>query len=81
MITLSLLSQGPCHVELQRALEKIARSQQKLEEKLTKFYLPNCDKQGLYKAKQVSTEADKDDSRFNSNISDGCNGLTVTYKP
>lgn len=54
MFFFPLLSQGPCHVELQRALEKIARSQQKLEEKLTKFYLPNCDKQGLYKSKQVN---------------------------
>lgn len=46
-------SQGPCHVELQRALDKIAKSQQKLGDKLTRFYLPNCDKHGLYKAKQV----------------------------
>lgn len=53
-----LVEQGPCHVELQRALEKIARSQQKLEEKMTKFYLPNCDKQGLYKAKQCESSLD-----------------------
>lgn len=46
--------QGPCHVELQRALDKIAKSQQKLGDKLTRFYLPNCDKRGLYKPKQVS---------------------------
>lgn len=45
--------QGPCHVELQRALDKIAKSQQKLGDKLTRFYLPNCDKHGLYKPKQV----------------------------
>lgn len=45
--------QGPCHLELQRALEKIAKSQQKLGDKLTRFYLPNCDKHGLYKPKQV----------------------------
>lgn len=45
--------QGPCHLELQRALDKIAKSQQKLGEKLTRFYLPNCDKHGLYKSKQV----------------------------
>lgn len=48
-----LYLQGPCHVELQRALEKIAKSQQKLGDKLTRFYLPNCDKHGLYKPKQV----------------------------
>lgn len=47
--------QGPCHVELQRALDKIAKSQQKLGDKLTRFYLPNCDKRGLYKPKQVGT--------------------------
>lgn len=47
--------QGPCHLELQTALEKIAKSQQKLGDKLTRFYLPNCDKNGLYKPKQVGT--------------------------
>lgn len=49
--------QGPCHVELQRALDKIAKSQQKLGDKLTRFYLPNCDKHGLYKPKQVGTSS------------------------
>lgn len=42
-------------MELQRALDKIAKSQQKLGDKLTRFYLPNCDKNGLYKPKQVGT--------------------------
>lgn len=53
-----LVEQGPCHVELQRALEKIAKSQQKLGDKLTRFYLPNCDKHGLYKAKQCESSLD-----------------------
>uniref|UniRef100_A0A8C6SBP9 Insulin-like growth factor-binding protein 1 n=1 Tax=Neogobius melanostomus TaxID=47308 RepID=A0A8C6SBP9_9GOBI len=53
-----LVEQGPCHVELQRALEKIARSQQKLGDKLTRFYLPNCDKHGLYKSKQCESSLD-----------------------
>ncbi|XP_066532923.1 insulin-like growth factor-binding protein 1a [Hoplias malabaricus] len=53
-----LVEQGPCHVELQRALEKIAKSQQKLEDKLTRFYLPNCDKHGLYKPKQCESSLD-----------------------
>uniref|UniRef100_A0A4W5Q4Z1 Insulin-like growth factor-binding protein 1 n=1 Tax=Hucho hucho TaxID=62062 RepID=A0A4W5Q4Z1_9TELE len=57
-LSLSLSSQGPCHVELQRALEKIAKSQQKLGDKLTRFYLPNCDKHGLYKAKQCESSLD-----------------------
>uniref|UniRef100_A0A3B3ZN42 Insulin-like growth factor-binding protein 1 n=1 Tax=Periophthalmus magnuspinnatus TaxID=409849 RepID=A0A3B3ZN42_9GOBI len=53
-----LVEQGPCHIELQRALEKIARSQQKLGDKLTRFYLPNCDKHGLYKPKQCESSLD-----------------------
>nr|XP_020457592.1 insulin-like growth factor-binding protein 1 [Monopterus albus] len=53
-----LVEQGPCHIELQRALEKIAKSQQKLGEKLTRFYLPNCDKHGLYKPRQCESSLD-----------------------
>ncbi|KAL1022716.1 hypothetical protein UPYG_G00031400 [Umbra pygmaea] len=53
-----LVEQGPCHVELQRALEKIAKSQQKLGDKLSRFYLPNCDKHGLYKTKQCESSLD-----------------------
>lgn len=56
-LSLSLVSQGPCHIELHAALEAITSSQQKLGEKFTTFYLPNCDKTGFYKAKQVRTEA------------------------
>ncbi|XP_067086824.1 insulin-like growth factor-binding protein 1a [Osmerus mordax] len=57
-ISKKLVEQGPCHVELQRALEKIVKSQQKLGDKLTRFYLPNCDKHGLYKAKQCESFLD-----------------------
>lgn len=46
-------AQGPCHTELHAALDMIASSQQNLGEKFTTFYLPNCDKHGFYKAKQV----------------------------
>uniref|UniRef100_A0A3B4ZNG2 Insulin-like growth factor-binding protein 1 n=1 Tax=Stegastes partitus TaxID=144197 RepID=A0A3B4ZNG2_9TELE len=53
-----LVEQGPCHLELQTALEKIAKSQQKLGDKLTRFYLPNCDKHGLYKPKQCESSLD-----------------------
>lgn len=53
-----LVEQGPCHVELQRALEKISKSQQKLGDKLTRFYLPNCDRLGRYKAKQCESSLD-----------------------
>lgn len=46
-------AQGPCHIELHAALDVITSSQQKLGDKFTTFYLPNCDKHGFYKAKQV----------------------------
>lgn len=49
--------QGLCHTELHSALHTIAASQQALGEKFTTFYLPNCDKRGFYKAKQVSLNA------------------------
>lgn len=50
-----LVEQGPCHIELHAALDRIASSQQKLGEKFTTFYLPNCDKHGFYKAKQCES--------------------------
>lgn len=50
---LFVFSQGPCHIELHAALDSITSSQQTLGEKFTTFYLPNCDKHGYYKAKQV----------------------------
>ncbi|XP_061635386.1 insulin-like growth factor-binding protein 1a [Phyllopteryx taeniolatus] len=52
------VEQGPCHIELQRALEKIAKSQQKLGDRLIRFYIPNCDKRGLYKPKQCESSLD-----------------------
>ncbi|XP_041752221.1 insulin-like growth factor-binding protein 1 [Coregonus clupeaformis] len=50
-----LVEQGPCHIELHAALDRIASSQQELGEKFTTFYLPNCDKHGFYKAKQCES--------------------------
>ncbi|XP_030257468.1 insulin-like growth factor-binding protein 1 [Sparus aurata] len=50
-----LIQLGPCHIELHAALEAITSSQQKLGEKFTTFYLPNCDKTGFYKAKQCES--------------------------
>ncbi|XP_005912746.1 insulin-like growth factor-binding protein 1 [Haplochromis burtoni] len=50
-----LVQQGPCHTELHEALDTIATSQQRLGEKFTTFYLPNCDKHGFYKAKQCES--------------------------
>ncbi|MEQ2295623.1 hypothetical protein AMECASPLE_016332 [Ameca splendens] len=53
-----LVEQGPCHLELLTALDKIAKSQEKLGDKFTRFYLPNCDKHGLYKPKQCESSLD-----------------------
>ncbi|KAG7264215.1 hypothetical protein CRUP_033471 [Coryphaenoides rupestris] len=50
--------QQPCHQELHRALDQISKSQQNLGDKLTNFYLPNCDKHGNYKAKQCESSLD-----------------------
>ncbi|XP_041862134.1 insulin-like growth factor-binding protein 1a isoform X2 [Melanotaenia boesemani] len=71
-----LVDQAPCHFELQTALDKIAKSQQKLGEKLTRFYLPNCDKHGYYKPKQCESSLDGQGGRcwcvnsWNGKISD-----------
>nr|XP_015826676.2 insulin-like growth factor-binding protein 1 [Nothobranchius furzeri] len=53
-----LVEQGPCHLELQTALDRISKAHEKLGEKLTRFYLPNCDKHGLYKQKQCESTLD-----------------------
>uniref|UniRef100_H3C4L8 Insulin-like growth factor binding protein 1a n=1 Tax=Tetraodon nigroviridis TaxID=99883 RepID=H3C4L8_TETNG len=50
-------SAGPCHLELQRALDRISKAHRS-GEKLTRFYLPNCDKHGLYKPKQCESALD-----------------------
>ncbi|XP_029380911.1 insulin-like growth factor-binding protein 1 [Echeneis naucrates] len=50
-----LVQEGPCHIELHRALEQIASSQQKLGDSFTTFYLPNCDNGGFYKSKQCES--------------------------
>uniref|UniRef100_A0A8D0BX80 Insulin-like growth factor-binding protein 1 n=1 Tax=Salvator merianae TaxID=96440 RepID=A0A8D0BX80_SALMN len=47
--------QGPCKRELYRALEKIAKAQQRTGGEIYKFYLPNCNKNGLYHSKQCET--------------------------
>ncbi|KAM4604853.1 insulin-like growth factor-binding protein 1 [Polymixia lowei] len=50
-----VVQQGPCHIELHAALDMIASSQQKLGDKFTAFYLPNCNKYGFYKSKQCES--------------------------
>lgn len=52
------VEQGPCHIELSRELDKIAKSQQKMGEKFNRFHLPNCDRHGFYRAKQCEASLD-----------------------
>ncbi|KAI1901339.1 hypothetical protein AGOR_G00033310 [Albula goreensis] len=59
----NILDQSPCHAELQLALERIAALQQKLGDKFTTFYLPNCDKHGFFKAKQCETSLEGESGR------------------
>ncbi|XP_068196425.1 insulin-like growth factor-binding protein 1 [Antennarius striatus] len=54
-ISNTLMQQGPCHIELQAALDVITDSQKKLGQGFTTFYLPNCDVHGFYKAKQCES--------------------------
>ncbi|XP_068405978.1 insulin-like growth factor-binding protein 1 [Eschrichtius robustus] len=45
----------PCQQELYQVLDRLAREQQKAGDKLYKFYLPNCNKNGFYHSKQCET--------------------------
>ncbi|XP_055964265.1 insulin-like growth factor-binding protein 1 isoform X2 [Sorex fumeus] len=45
----------PCRQELYKVLDRLAKEQQKIGEDLHKFYLPNCNKNGLYHTKQCET--------------------------
>ncbi|KAH1176937.1 insulin-like growth factor-binding protein 1 [Mauremys mutica] len=47
--------QGPCQKDLYRALDKLAKAQQRTGENIYKFYLPNCNKNGFYHSKQCET--------------------------
>lgn len=47
--------QGPCQKDLYRALDKLAKAQQRAGENIYKFYLPNCNKNGFYHSKQCET--------------------------
>ncbi|XP_068557751.1 insulin-like growth factor-binding protein 1b [Cebidichthys violaceus] len=51
----TLMQEGPCHIELHAAVDMISSSQQKLGDKFTTFYLPNCDTRGYYQAKQCES--------------------------
>ncbi|XP_047619550.1 insulin-like growth factor-binding protein 1 [Phacochoerus africanus] len=45
----------PCQRELYKVLDRLAREQQKAGDRLYKFYLPNCNKNGFYHSKQCET--------------------------
>uniref|UniRef100_A0A8D0L9J0 Insulin-like growth factor-binding protein 1 n=1 Tax=Sphenodon punctatus TaxID=8508 RepID=A0A8D0L9J0_SPHPU len=49
--------QGPCQKELYRALDKLAKAQQRTGE-IYRFYLPNCNRNGFYYSKQCETLLD-----------------------
>lgn len=48
----------PCQRELFKVLERLANAQQKAEEEIYKFYLPNCNRNGFYHSKQCETSLD-----------------------
>ncbi|XP_010116356.1 PREDICTED: insulin-like growth factor-binding protein 1 [Chlamydotis macqueenii] len=50
--------QGPCQKELNRALYKLAKAQQRSGGEIYKFFLPNCNKNGFYQSKQCETSLD-----------------------
>ncbi|XP_060103750.1 insulin-like growth factor-binding protein 1 [Heteronotia binoei] len=50
--------QGPCQKELYRALDKLAKAQQRTGYEIFRFYLPNCNKNGFYHSKQCETSLD-----------------------
>ncbi|XP_069768479.1 insulin-like growth factor-binding protein 4 isoform X2 [Narcine bancroftii] len=49
---------GPCQEEMQRAIDRIMQAQQRTNEELYRFHIPNCDKQGFYNLKQCESSLD-----------------------
>ncbi|XP_042332868.1 insulin-like growth factor-binding protein 1 isoform X2 [Sceloporus undulatus] len=45
--------QGPCQKELYRALDKLAKAQERTRGEIYRFYLPNCHRNGFYHSKQI----------------------------
>ncbi|XP_061442133.1 insulin-like growth factor-binding protein 1 isoform X2 [Rhineura floridana] len=58
-----LKEQGPCQKELYRALDKLAKAQQRTRGQIYRFYLPNCNKDGFYYNKQCETSLDGSPAR------------------
>ncbi|XP_060637522.1 insulin-like growth factor-binding protein 1 [Anolis sagrei] len=55
--------QGPCQKELYRALEKLAKAQQRTRGETYRFYLPNCHRNGFYHSKQCENSLDGNPAR------------------
>nr|XP_020666896.1 insulin-like growth factor-binding protein 1 [Pogona vitticeps] len=51
-------AQGPCQKDLYRALEKLAKAQQRTGGEIYRFYLPNCNRNGFYHSKQCEASLD-----------------------
>ncbi|XP_051871548.1 insulin-like growth factor-binding protein 4 [Pristis pectinata] len=49
---------GPCQEEMQRAIDRITLAQQRTNEELYRFHIPNCDKRGFYNLKQCESSLD-----------------------
>ncbi|XP_042332871.1 insulin-like growth factor-binding protein 1 isoform X4 [Sceloporus undulatus] len=48
--------QGPCQKELYRALDKLAKAQERTRGEIYRFYLPNCHRNGFYHSKQAQAD-------------------------
>ncbi|XP_062986743.1 insulin-like growth factor-binding protein 1 [Elgaria multicarinata webbii] len=55
--------QGPCKKELYRALDKLAKAQQRTGGEIYRFYLPNCNRNGFYHSKQCESSFDGSPAR------------------
>ncbi|XP_010372900.1 insulin-like growth factor-binding protein 1 [Rhinopithecus roxellana] len=45
----------PCRIELYRVVESLSKAQETSGEEISKFYLPNCNKNGFYHSRQCET--------------------------
>ncbi|XP_007659901.2 insulin-like growth factor-binding protein 1 [Ornithorhynchus anatinus] len=50
--------ENPCQTELQKTLDRLSVIYQRPEGEISKFYLPNCSKNGFYHSKQCETSLD-----------------------
>nr|XP_033786276.1 insulin-like growth factor-binding protein 1 [Geotrypetes seraphini] len=50
--------QGPCQKELYKAMDKLAKLQQKTGDETYRFHLPNCSRNGFYHSKQCEASLD-----------------------